>query len=95
MPDDNAVLTPDELHTMRKVLVGWSFKRLSRTAKISIPQLCDFERKRGNLRREQLETCARILRGELSKRRRDINSVLGSVASDGREKIRDVEAVAV
>ena len=38
-----AVLTPNEMKTLRKKLAGWTLKTLSQQAKISITQLSQFE----------------------------------------------------
>ncbi|MGA7770462.1 MAG: helix-turn-helix transcriptional regulator [Candidatus Sulfotelmatobacter sp.] len=55
------VLAPTEMRVLRKELAGLTLKRLSEQTKISTAQLSQFENGRNGLRRDQVETCERVL----------------------------------
>ena len=83
-PIDSHVLTPDEMHEMRKVMLGWSFKRLSAATLISTAQLCQFETKIGNLRPDQLRLCEKVLMRAVRNRGAAITKLVAGERVDGR-----------
>jgi transcriptional regulator with XRE-family HTH domain len=79
--DDVAALTPDELREMR-TLLGWTFTDLSKRTGISRAQLCEYSTGVGNLRRDQIERCAAVLRKALSAHSQRISAIVGEVARE-------------
>jgi hypothetical protein len=72
-----AVLTPNEMKTLRKKLAGWTLKTLSQQAKISITQLCQFENGVNGLRLDQIQTCEKLLLRAAAEREQAISALFG------------------
>lgn len=86
------VLTPEAMHEMRKVILGWPYKRFSQAVRVSAAQLCEYETGIGNLRRDQLETCERVLMKAVRDQGSRIARVTGG-RTGGREQGRDAVTV--
>jgi transcriptional regulator with XRE-family HTH domain len=67
-----AVLTPNELKTLRKQHAGWTLARLSEEAKISTAQLSQFENGRNGLRLDQILLCEKLLLRAAAEREQSI-----------------------
>ena len=61
LDDAVSVLTPNEMHVLRKELAGVTLDTLSELAKVSKTQLSQYERGLNGLTRSQVETCKKIL----------------------------------
>jgi hypothetical protein len=85
MPDENAVLTPAQLKSRRREIVGWTLHQLSATTGIPSPRLCEYELGSGNLREDQLLSCQKALRKAMVDRGKQIALLLASEKVDGRE----------
>ncbi|MFZ1141433.1 MAG: helix-turn-helix transcriptional regulator [Candidatus Sulfotelmatobacter sp.] len=81
------VMSPHEMRVVRR-LAGWTLRRLSVEAKISVTQLSQFENARNGLNRSQIETVEKIL-FEAARQRNQALSVLLS-----REEREDEMATA-
>lgn len=87
---DPVVLSPSEMHQMRHEILHWSYRQLSEAARVSVPQLCEYEKGIGRLREDQQRKCkAILLRGV-----RAHGSRIAELFS-GRREVVASEAVAV
>jgi transcriptional regulator with XRE-family HTH domain len=75
-----AVLTPNEMKTLRKKLAGWTLKTLSQQAKISITQLSQFENGVNGLRLDQVQTCEKLLLRAAAEREQAISMLFAKRA---------------
>jgi hypothetical protein len=86
---DAVILSPSEMHQMRHEILHWPYWRLSEEARVSVAQLCEYEKGIGRLREDQQRKCkAILLRGV-----RAHGSRITELVSGRRES--DREAVAV
>jgi len=86
---DAVILSPSAMHKMRHEILHWPYRQLSQAARVSVPQLCEYEKGIGRLRDDQQRKCkAILLRGV-----RAHGSRIAELVS-GRRK-SDREAVAV
>jgi transcriptional regulator with XRE-family HTH domain len=76
LEDAVQVLTPHEMKTLRRVS-GWTLKTLSQRSGISVPQLSEYENGLNGLRRNQVETCERLLLDAARERYTIISKLLG------------------
>jgi hypothetical protein len=58
---DPVVLSPSEMRQMRHEILHWSYRQLSEAARVSVPQLCEYEKGIGRLREDQQRKCKAIL----------------------------------
>jgi hypothetical protein len=49
------------MHEMRHEILHWSYRQLSEAARVSVPQLCEYEKGVGRLREDQQRKCKAIL----------------------------------
>jgi hypothetical protein len=77
------------MHEMRHEILHWSYRQLSEAARVSVPQLCEYEKGVGRLREDQQRKCkAILLRGV-----RAHGSRIAELVSGRREVAREAVAV--
>ena len=69
------VMSPLEMRSLRKNHAGWTLRRLSEEAKISVTQLSQYECTRNGLRRDQVETCEKLLLRAAAEREQAISAL--------------------
>ena len=75
-----AVLSPNEMRTLRKTHAGMTLETLSRLSRVSIPQLSNFETGQNGLTLEQVKTCERILLRAAAEREQNISKLFSKRA---------------
>jgi hypothetical protein len=73
--DSSTILPPKEMYAMRKC-GGCSFRRLSRSVKVSTTQLCEYENGKASLREDQLRTCEKVLLRIIREKNKQIVALL-------------------
>jgi transcriptional regulator with XRE-family HTH domain len=68
------IMTPNEMKTIRR-MAGWTLRRLSAEAKISVTQLSQFECGVNGLRRDQVAVCERLLLRAAAEREQAISAL--------------------
>ncbi len=68
------VLTPVELRNLRR-LAGWTLRRLSKEAHISVTQISQFETGQNGLRLDQVKTCEKLLLRAAAERSQAISAL--------------------
>ena len=61
LDDALSVLTPNEMHVLRKELAGMTLDTLSELSKVSKTQLSQYDRGRNGISQSQAATCKKIL----------------------------------
>jgi len=83
---DAPALSPAEMREMRTIL-GWTFTQLSKSTGISRAQLCEYSTGVGNLRDDQIERCAAVLRKAMVAHSRRISAIVAGRREATREAV--------